>query len=549
MEYRTMKIIKYITGIAVCLTVLTSCEKDILDKDDLSRTSEGTIWNDITLVDKYVNYFYSTISSDFPSATNWDVATDIGDNGLANDVYKTEKYSNALQANWTAADKVAFYERWTALYQNIRRANDFMSRIDRVKGDENLKKRMKAEIRFFRAMYYFELIRTFSDDPGVNADPLGVPIIEKAMVYGKDSINVPRSTQKECVDYVAAELDQTTKELGELPAPYTSQVGRITKGAALALKGRMLLYEGRYQDAAVVCKEVMGMGYTLYPDYSKLFTVKNNAEIILSVQHNNVLLERGHRIDYYLSPGSQSGYARWNPTQNLVDSYELSDGKLPSESPLYDPQNPYLNRDKRFYASVVYDGSTYRGKVMQLYTGGFDIVNGGLFKSQTNYYLRKFANESYTDMTNTLTGSDQNWIVIRLGEVMLNYAEAQNEAVGPDESVYSAINAIRSRAGQPNLPAGLSQSEMRQRIRNEGKIELAFEDFRFWDVRRWRIADQANQLSIYGITVTLDAVTGKKTYTRKLVETRPFPQKFYTTPIPIEEMNNNKKMEQNSLWK
>ncbi|MOA06457.1 SusD family protein [compost metagenome] len=152
-------------------------------------------------------------------------------------------------------------------------------------------------------------------------------------------------------------------------------------------------------------------------------------------------------------------------------------------------------------------------------------------------------------MTNALTGSDQNWIVIRLGEVMLNYAEAQNEAIGPDESVYSAVNAIRSRAGQPNLPTGLSQTEMRQRIRNERKIELAFEDFRFWDVRRWRIADQADQLSIYGITVTVDATTGKKTYTKKTVETRPFPQKFYTTPIPIEEMNNNKKMEQNSLWK
>lgn len=91
------------------------------------------------MVDKYVNYFYSTISSDFPTATNWDVATDIGDNGLANDIYKTEKYSNALQANWTSADKVAFYERWTTLYQNVRRANDFLSRIDGVRGDENLK--------------------------------------------------------------------------------------------------------------------------------------------------------------------------------------------------------------------------------------------------------------------------------------------------------------------------------------------------------------------------------------------------------------------------
>jgi hypothetical protein len=152
-------------------------------------------------------------------------------------------------------------------------------------------------------------------------------------------------------------------------------------------------------------------------------------------------------------------------------------------------------------------------------------------------------------MTNTLTGSDQNWIVIRLGEVLLNYAEAQNEAVGPDATVYIAINQLRSRAGLPNLPEGLSQLEMRERIRRERKVELAFEDFRFWDVRRWRIADQADQLTIKGITVTLNAATGVKTYTQKTVETRPFPQKFYTTPIPIEEMNNNKKMVQNSYWK
>ncbi|MCO4293577.1 RagB/SusD family nutrient uptake outer membrane protein [Solitalea sp. MAHUQ-68] len=546
-----MKIIKILAGVVICLSI-TSCTKDVLDKQDLSRTSDETVWSDINLVNNYVNYFYSTLPGAMTSGNvlNWDVTTDIGDNGLANDIFSTERYANATQANWSAADKVVFYNNWTALYQNIRRANDFLQRIEGVTGDENLKKRMKAEVRFFRALYYFQLTNMFSDDPVANPEPLGVPIIEKAMVFGTDSISVPRNTKTECVNYVVSELDQAATELGEIPASYTSQAGRITKGAALALKGRMLLYAGRWAEAATASKAVMDMaGYILNADYSKVFTVKNNPEAILSVQYNNILAERGHKLDYYISPGSQGGYARWNPTQNLVDSYELTDGKLPSESPLYDAQNPYLNRDKRFYATVVYDGSTYRGKVMQLYSGGYDINNGGLFKSQTNYYLRKFANETNLDFANTVTGSDQNWILIRLGEVLLNYAEAENEAAGPDESVYNAVNQLRTRAGLPNLPVGLSQSDMRDRIRRERKVELAFEDFRFWDVRRWRIADQPDQLTIKGITVSLNTTTGVKTYSPKVVETRPFPAKFYTTPIPIEEMNNNKKMVQNFYWK
>ncbi|MBV7529224.1 RagB/SusD family nutrient uptake outer membrane protein [Chitinophaga sp. sic0106] len=541
------------------LVCFASCTKDILDKKPQDSINEITVWNDIGLVGNYVNYFYSTLQSGYTRGYYLSAATDDGMNGLANDIFFIKPLT--MDASWNATN-APFNGYYTSTYQNIRKANDFLAHIDGVKGDSVLKRQMKAEIRFFRAYYYTELLNFFGDDPikasGAAApsglvdgyeDALGVVLIEKAQQYGTDTLNIPRSTRRETVNYITGELDEVATALGSLPASFTSPSGRLTKGAAMALKARVLLYAGRFQAAAAAAKAVMDLGtYSLYPDYKTLFTVKNNAECILSVQHNNMAKERGHTYDRDMAVGSMSGFSRSNPTQNLINDYEMTDGKLPLGSDLYNPATPYANRDARFYASVAYDGANYRGSVLQTYANGFDQTNAGLYETQTTYLVRKACNESFNFLGDATYGSDQNWQYLRYAEILLNYAEAQNEATGPDATVYNAVNAIRTRAKQPALPEGLNQDQMRQRIRHERRIEFAFEDQRFWDVRRWHIADKDDFKKIYGASIKLSGAT--KVYgSPVLLESRFFELKNYCMPIPNAELQANSKMIQNTYWK
>ncbi|NIG54461.1 RagB/SusD family nutrient uptake outer membrane protein [Chitinophaga sp. Cy-1792] len=544
--------------VAGCMVCLASCTKSILDKRPKDKINELIVWSDMGLVGNYVNYFYSTLQSGYSRTYLLSAATDDGMNGLAND-YTIRPLT--LDASWNATSS-PFNEYYTSLYQQVRKANDFLGHIDDVAGDSLLRKQYKAEVRFFRAYYYTELLNYFGDDPikaaGAAApsglvdgyeDAPGVVIVEKAQVYGKDSLNIPRSTRRQTVDYIIGELDAVTSVLGALPASQTSPAGRLNKGVAMALKSRVLLYAGRFQEAAAAAKAVMDLGkYSLYPDYKTLFTVKNNQECILSVQHNNIAKERAHSYDKNMAIGSMSGLSNSNPTQNLVDDYEMTDGKLPAVSALYNAETPFANRDARFYASVAYDGSIYRGTELRTYVNGFDQVNSGSFKSQTTYLVRKAINETFNFLGDATYGSDQNWQYLRYAEILLNYAEAQNEATGPDATVYDAVNAVRRRAKQPDLPSGLSQDEMRQRIRHERRIEFVFEDQRFWDLRRWHIADQAKYKNIYGANITLAGNT--KVYGAPvLLETRFFDLKHYCFPIPYTELMSNSNMVQNTNWK
>ncbi|WP_170137809.1 RagB/SusD family nutrient uptake outer membrane protein [Chitinophaga dinghuensis] len=545
--------------VAGCMLMLSACAKDILNRKPLDSINEIVVWNDINLVSNYVNYFYSTMESGFKRTYYLSAATDNGMDGLANDIYFIKPLT--MDASWNP-NNAPFNGLYTSLYQNLRKANDFLAHIDGVAGDSTLKKQMKAEVRFFRAYYYTELLNYFGDDPikasGAAApsglvdgyeDALGVAILEKAQEYGKDSLSIARSTRRQTVDYIVSELDAVATMLAQLPASYTNPSGRITHGAAMSLKARVLLFAGRFKAAATASKAVMALSkYSLYPDYKGLFTVKNNTECIISVQHNNIASERGHTYDKDVANGSMSGLAKECPTQNLVDDYEMTDGNLPGASSLYDPQNPYANRDKRFAISVGYDGAVYRGQTLTLYDNGFDILNAGLFKTQTRYLVRKACNESFNFLGDATYGSDQNWLLIRYAEILLNYAEAQNEDAGPDQTVYDAVNSVRRRAGQPDLPSGLTQSDMRLRIRHERRIEFAFEDQRFWDLRRWHLADQLPYRTIYGANIKLSGST-KVFGAPVLLETRYFGIKNYTFPIPASELQSNRLMIQNTNWK
>ncbi|MNQ95874.1 SusD family protein [compost metagenome] len=224
----------------------------------------------------------------------------------------------------------------------------------------------------------------------------------------------------------------------------------------------------------------------------------------------------------------------------MVDAYEMTNGlAITDPSSGYNPQNPYVNRDSRFYQTIVGQGMTWKGHVVDVRPGGADLKTD---HPPTNYFLRKFMAEEI----NLFEGTNMKyrpWILMRLAELYLDLAEAQNEAAGPDQEVYNAINTIRKRSDMPDLPPGLTKVQMRERIRKERQVELAFEDHRFWDVRRWKIAETTDNRPIHYVSISASNV-----YSYPIRETRTFLSKHYLFPIPQSEIDKNPKLTQNPGW-
>lgn len=237
--------------------------------------------------------------------------------------------------------------------------------------------------------------------------------------------------------------------------------------------------------------------------------------------------------------GAWGGYC---PTQNLVDAYEMKNGKLITDATSgYDPQAPYINRDSRLDKSILRQGSIYKkGIVVETYRGGNTNNTTRGDSSKTGYGLLKMIDTSKYGTNN----ADNDWIFIRYAEVLLNYAEAQNEAVGPDASVYDAINQVRARAGQPALASGFSKDALRDRIRNERRVELSFEEHRFFDVRRWQLGSTYFKEAIRKVQITKNA-NGTFTYNYPKWEDRDYKEFQNRLPIPQAEIDRNGKLKQN----
>ncbi|MEO6685150.1 MAG: RagB/SusD family nutrient uptake outer membrane protein [Dyadobacter sp.] len=528
------------------LYLLNSCNSDILDQLPKDSLSDATVWTDPQAATQFVNGIYGSMPSGFDrNYQGWgkglyllDAASDDGDLCFP---WTTVE---ALQSGNFLPSSSPLPEMWTDYYALVRRTNVALANLDKL-SDETIKSRLKGEVYYLRAYIYQELLRLYGMR-STGAEPTGVPLISKAL-SSNDSLQIPRSTYTQVVSFITEDLD---KAATLLPLKGETDAGRATKGAAFALKSRVLLYSERWADAATAAKQVMNTGYSLFADYRNLFLTKNNDEIIFAKKFQDpdkVHFGLNNGWDVLNSPRSFKGPADagWGgnvPTQNFVEAYEMKDGKKRTESSLFDAQNPFTNLDPRFYATVVYNGSTFRGHVMEMYDGGADVTHQPE-DTQTGYQTRKFHDERYTIYTKS---SDQDWIFIRYAEVLLNYAEAQNEATGPDASVYEAINAIRKRAGMPALDAGLSKSEMRDKIRNERRVELVFEEHRFFDIRRWGIAQSLLEGPVYGLKIAKTA--SGMTYTKYPFETRHFPSKLVVFPIPQSEMDKNPAAKQIAGW-
>ena len=433
----------------------------------------------------------------------------------------------------------------------------YQNRLDNIK-------RWKYEVRFLRAYFYFELIKRYG----------GVPVITRPVEIG-DSF--PRNTLDSCVNFIVKECDDIA---WGLPVKYTEQenLGRATRGAVLALKSRVLLYAAsdlfnspekwasgyankdlisvkpidrkeRWKRAADAAKNVIDLtdaGYALSNNYQGVFRSYTDAEIILARRDgaSNDFEKANYPVGYDLGNSGNT------PSLNLLDDYEMLDGTAFDWNNKNHAANPYRGRDPRLAFTILRNMTKFNGRPVECWTGGRD-GKGVPRATKTGQYLLKYIDPEL----NLLEGrtSVHTWVLIRLAEVYLNYIEALNEYQPAHSDIKIYYNKIRQREGikMPELPDGLDQDAVRQKIRHERRIELAFEDHRLWDARRWMIAaDNEKGKGVLNIPLRgLEILNrgGVPSYTPIEIEKRNFEPKMYLYPIPQGDLDIAG-WSQNPLW-
>lgn len=597
-----MKRTIYLISLCLCgFLFFTSCE-DSLDTTPKTEFSDLSVWSDPALAETLINWVYFRLDEPMSAgrlkACLVDEAHYRGNAGSLD--FNNSLMTQDNQPGWSAACR---YRTWADLYKNIRSCNLFLDNVEEIPFSSSLvdgkteKERMTGEMVFLRAYNYFNLVSLYG----------GVPVVEHAFTLD-DDYAVPRNTFEECINFITAECD---KAAGLLPVQHSGENdGRATRGAALALKARVLMYaasdlyhnvktifpeyanpeligytggdqKARWQAAKNAAKAVMDMGvYSLYkPDPAPADSIAQNmVDLFLSKKSEEDIF-----IKYFVPVMSQNyglytgsnGFHTWGsnaPIGNLVDDFEMADGtKFDWNNPAH-AASPYTNREQRFYANILFEGAYYRPRpadvisvephgIMQVgmwevwdpatnskqevwgvdtRKSSFEDWNG----SYTGYYARKFMDPAVDAQ---YYKQEVTWRFIRYSEILLNYAEACIE-LGEDEEARTYINRIRKRAGLPGLTE--SGEALKARYRNERRIELMFEEHRFFDVRRWAAGSDAYDIEATKATVIYKMNEDKTTatvptITHDYLETHKFDKKIYYFPILRDEMNKNENLIQN----
>ena len=526
------------------IILLQGCKKDFLDTKPRDSYSNATIWGSQGDAVAALNGVYNG----WESGGNIIYRDCMSDN--AYNQFPWEGYEKFASGVATSADPgVDAYD-----YGTIQRANWFLDNIDKVPSsslDDPLKNRMKGEARFIRAYSYFILSQYYGN----------VPFADHAVTT--EEANAALQTPKDkIVDFILKELAEIAPLL---PVSYDTEIGRITRGAALALKARTELYEGKFPDCISTCRQLMTspFNYSIYPSFENLFRpqyvdASGNKEVILTVQ--NLINNNAEWSLVAMAPNSQGGWSSIAPTQALVDAYETINGKtIDQEDSAYDPKQPYKNRDPRLDQGIIRPGLLWMGKYFDPYTkGGLDL-KGGNNASPTGYNFKKYIanvgdykNTSYGTNINNTGGS---FIVIRYAEVLLTYAEAKIEANQIDASVYDAINRVRRRESvrMPEVtPAQYPDPiSLRALVRRERRVELCGEGLRWFDIKRWKISPIVMNAEDWGSpNGTVNPTTGEFTWlprgsNEKAVVIRKFADKNYLLPIPYQQLTINRNLVQN----
>jgi len=597
------KIVYILISLIAVAGFLTSCDKDFLETKPLTEFSEVDVWNDPALVETFINQIYWRLDEPF---SNGRLKSNIVDEGHYRGNGASKNFNNSLLTvdqipGWSTPSR---YRSWDDIFKTIRYCNIFFANIEKVPFESTLTDgktlgdRMKGEVHFLRAYLYHELTAVYG----------GVPIITEP--YGlTDDFLIERSSYNDCVDFMVEELDLAASLLPSVNSGDAK--GRATKGAALALKARVLLYAAsdlynttvfqgyskpeligytsgsrndRWTAAKNAAKAVMDLElYSLYKanpaptdsvakNLAELFIAKNTEEDIF--------------IKYFTTNQSQmygivtgpNGYHNWGtnaPIQEMVDAYEMKDGsKFDWTNPAH-AALPYANREPRFYSTVLYEGSVWKPRPADVQNiDPIGIIQAGKWErwdeasqskkiyygvdtrqstvenwngSYTGYYLRKGLDPAVDAQYFYATVP---WRWMRYAEVLLNYAEACIELGGADlQPGLDALNLVRKRAGMPPRITN-DQATAREYVRHERRIELAFEEHRFFDVRRWVIGPQVYKpIKVADITYVMDPVTHITATVPKIVpknfETWAWLDKAYFFPILRAEMSKNNKLIQN----
>jgi hypothetical protein len=486
------------------LAVLPSCKKNFLEPEVKNNILETDVWSSYQNASLFLNNIYTDLPTGFllfdvDPFDNWT------DNQMATFNWVTSR-NGVARRDYTPNNSPA-NDTWTSSYAIIRKCNLVIKNAQTIPGvTEAQKDILTGQAKFLRAYWYASLANYFG----------GVPIIEVPLdrTTGED-IFYARSSFEETVNFIQKDL---TEALAILPEDWSgNDKGRATKGAALALKSETELYARKWQDCINTCNQIFALGkYSLAPNYRNMFIPlgESGPEVIFEVQFDGA--SKGHSAEVFLSPrtdppsGIASGWGHVTPTQNLVDEYEFSDGS-PGNAPAH-AADPYTGRDKRFYASILYNGSDWRGgKVWTYYdptvnyNSSFFDLNAGHQGTLTGYYFCKYLDPALTPAEANYYNkpiNSTNAILFRLGEIYLNFAEAKNELSGPDAESVGKLNELRARGEVPPIPAGLSQTEMRERIRHERRVELAFEGKRYWDIIRWKTAETVMTGNLKAMKIT-----------------------------------------------
>lgn len=537
------------------ILVFSSCQKDVLDKAPLDSYTEDAVWGDLQLVEAFVNQQYNILPGPghfWSNLTNrtWVLSAVCDEaHNRFNDYDVPVMVSGSL-----TADNLKNFDIWGITYTRIQDCNTILSKIDNVPGEEATKKRLKGETTYLRAYAYFKLASDYG----------GVPLIKTPNTIS-DEFKKQRSTYEECIKFVVDECDAAA---GLLPDSYSSgdsKYGRATKGGALALKSRALLYaaspqwnaandQAKWQKASDAAKAVIDMNtnYQFYNGkYINITTTLNSELIMVRLGNKQYLWKSFQGSETFLSPNGYHGWSSFAPSQNLVDAFGTADGKdISDPTSGYNPQRPYVNRDPRFYSDIIFDGRPY-GKpeffkdryeaggsnVAQMYEGGLDSDKGfdAWNSSLTRYSFRKYIDTTYN--FNVETQTNKFWIVARLTEIYLNYAEAQF-MMGDEAGARQYLDLIRHRGGiTVDLPASLTGADLLKKIQNERQVELCLEGHRYYDVRRWKIADVTENKPLGGVKIVKNA-DGSKTYTYSNVQDRAFKPQHYLLPIPRAEIRS-----------
>ncbi|OFY84422.1 MAG: hypothetical protein A2V46_12775 [Bacteroidetes bacterium RBG_19FT_COMBO_42_7] len=621
-----MRKLLYIISTIILIVIVSSCEKEFLDTKPLGAYSDADVWKDPALVATFVNnIYYNALGWPFAieRLSDYSDETSFTPDWGVFDFNKSIMTSDGLMGwdwDWGNTDPTAhtLHYRWGPLYENVRACNLFFQQVDGVEFSNDvtgqaLKTSTIGEVYFLRAYTYHYLVALYG----------GVPIITKA--YGlNQNYDIARDTYEECIDYIVGQLDSAAMYL---PESFSGgDRGHATKGAALALKARTLLYAASdLHNNASISVYAPGfsnpelLGYTSGSQTDRWTAAKNAARAVMDmgiyslykptpapgdpVAQNfvNYFLSYGYEtedilLQYFTTKTGRSwsdynpalysgpnGYHNWGnntPLGDMVDEYEMKDGS--SFDWAVHAADPYSDREARFYASILYEGSSWRKRPSDVQAidpwdkiqvghvfamdgttqlvpgvdtreGSIENWNGG----RSGYYLRKFNDPSLDPQ---FVKQDKPFRHIRYAEVLLNYAEACIEIGGAPNlaEARTYINMIRTRAGQPNITGGLDQASLRTIVRHERRVELAFEDHRFWDVRRWVIGSDAyhptHRVEVKYLTTAAtnyrqaDGSTwGAPIYSEQLigVESRAWNDKCYFFPIYRNEMNKNPLLVQN----